>query len=865
MFSGDPRQKATFYALRRYAAHHLSFLFKFFVVALTFVSGVGAKAASLQWDANGAAPGTGGSGTWNTSSALWFNGSIFQNWSNATLDDAAFGGTAGTVTLGVPITAHSLTFDTSGYTVTGSTLTLAGASPSIAVVLAGSATVGSVVAGAGGLTQTGPGTLILTGTNTYTGGTTISAGTLQVGAGGTTGSIVGDVIDNGVLAFNRSNALTYAGVISGTGSLTQAGTGTTTLTGANTYTGGTTISAGTLQVGAGGTTGSILGNVLDNGVLAFNRSDATTFNGVISGTGSVTKSGAGTQTFTGDNTYTGTTTISAGTLQLGNGGTTGSIAGNIVDNSALVINRSNALTLAGVISGTGSLTQAGTGGTTTLTGANTYTGGTTISAGTLQVGADANLGNAAGAITFAGGTLQYLASFASNRTITLNAGGGTIDTNGNIATLSGIIGGPGGLTKSGAGTLVLSNANTYSGGTTLAAGTLRLENNRALGTGALTTTGSVVDYASGIAIANSFVVNSNATQIQVTTGSAIQAGVISELNGPRPIEKIGAGTLVLTAANTYAGPTTITGGTLQIGNGSSSGSLVGNIINNATFVINRSDNYIFDNVISGTGAFQQNGNGATMLTAINSYVGSTTVNSGALIVNGSIASSNLTTVNAGAALGGSGTVGSTTIATGGTFAPGPTGAPGTMAVSGNLAFQSGARYVVQVNPTTASTTNVSGTASLAGTVQANFLAGSFVERSYTILTAGGGRIGTFDGLTTPGLPASFGTSLNYTGNTAVLNLTAQLVPPPNPPPTPPGPPGPPTPAVPPPPTFTVNQLNVGNTIDNFFNNGGALPSAFVPLFGLSGNNLTHALDQLSGEAATGTQRAASSSPTSSST
>ena len=409
--------------------------------------------------------------------------------------------------------------------------------------------------------------------------------------------------------------------------------------------------------------------------LVINRSNAVTLAGVISGTGSLTQAGTGTPTLTGTNTYTGGTTISAGTLQLGNGGTTGSIAGNIVDNSALVINRSNAVTLAGVISGTGSLTQAGTG-TTTLTGANTYTGGTTISAGTLQVGADANLGNAAGAITFAGGTLQYLASFASNRTITLNAGGGTIDTNGNIATLSGIIGGPGGLTKSGAGTLVLSNANTYSGGTTLAAGTLRLENNRALGTGALTTTGSVVDYASGIAIANPIVVNSNATQIQVTAGSAIQAGVISELNGPRPIEKIGAGTLVLTAANTYAGPTTITGGTLQIGNGSSSGSLAGNVINNATFVINRSDNYVFDNVISGTGAFQQNGNGATMLTAVNSYVGSTTVNSGALIVNGSIASSNLTTVNAGAALGGSGTVGSTTIATGGTFAPGPTRSAG---------------------------------------------------------------------------------------------------------------------------------------------------------------------------------------------
>ena len=95
------------------------------------------------------------------------------------------------------------------------------------------------------------------------------------------------------------------------------------LTGANTYTGATTISAGTLPLGNGGTTGSVAGNIVDNSALVFNRSDALTYAGLISGAGAVTKIGAGTLSLTGDNTYTGATTISAGTLRLGNGGTTG--------------------------------------------------------------------------------------------------------------------------------------------------------------------------------------------------------------------------------------------------------------------------------------------------------------------------------------------------------------------------------------------------------------------------------------------------------------------------------------------------------------------------------------------------------------
>jgi autotransporter-associated beta strand protein len=268
------------------------------------------------------------------------------------------------------------------------------------------------------------------------------------------------------------------------------------------------------------------------------------------------------------------------------------------------------------------------------------------------------------------------------------------------------------------------------------------------------------------------------------------------------------------------------------------------------------------------GSLVKVGSGALTLSGVNAYTGPTTVNAGALIVNGSIASSSLTTVNSGAALSGSGTVGSTTINASGFLVPGPVGTPGSMSVAGNLAFQSGAFYVVQVNPTTASTTNVSGTASLAGTVGAIFFAGTYMAHSYPILTAGGGVSGTFNNLLTVGLPTDFQASLSYTANTALLNLRAQLVPEPTPtPPTPPtSPPIPPVLGLPPlaqqptPPTplpvFTVNELNVGHAIDNFFNNGGALPPAFVSLFNLTGSNLTTALDQLSGEAATGAQKVA---------
>jgi len=361
----------------------------------------------------------GGSGTWNNVATNWTNVDATANaaWNKGF---AIFGGTAGTVTLGDNINFGGMQFMTDGYIIAapGAQTLIAATSTIIRVDPGVTATISAPIvdgSSAADVTKTDQGTLILTGTNTYTGGTTISTGTLQLGNGGTTGSIVGNVADNGILAFNRSDSVTFGGAISGTGSVTQVGTGTTILTGNNSYTGGTIISAGTLEAGSAAafslnsefTVNSILdlhgfnstigslsgtGTVLNNGstaaaLTACNDNASSTFSGVLeNGTSALqlTKSGTGVLTLTGNNTYSGGTTVSAGTLQLGNGGTTGSVAGNVIDNGILAFNRSDSVTFNGVISGTGNVVKLGTG-TLTLPNTNTYTGSTAINSGSLIV------------------------------------------------------------------------------------------------------------------------------------------------------------------------------------------------------------------------------------------------------------------------------------------------------------------------------------------------------------------------------------------------------------------------------------------------------------------------------------------------
>ena len=407
-----------------------------------------------------------GSGAIDPTSTFRFSGTSTVPGTPATLSsDRAIGNlevTSGALRLGATFTSmqhvrvsggsldllsKSLTVPSvqlTGGTITTGTLTSSGPFD----VQAG--TLAATLLGSGTLTKSGPGLVVLSGANEYTGGTTIDSGTLQIGAGGATGSITGNVaVNGGVLAFSRSDSITFGGGITGAGGIAVLGSGTTTLTGANDFSGGTTLSGGVLGLGSAGAIGSSGTIGFAGGTLqasAANTTDysarfstaagqqyslATNGQSVSLGTalgsdgGSLTKNGLGTLTLLQDATFAGTTTVNNGTLALGDGGSAGSVAGPIAlaNAASLVVNRSNDLTLGGVISGTGSLTKQGAG-MLTLTAANTFVGTTTISAGTIALSGGNNRLATSGTVNFAGnaglavGGSQSLASLTLANDVT---------------------------------------------------------------------------------------------------------------------------------------------------------------------------------------------------------------------------------------------------------------------------------------------------------------------------------------------------------------------------------------------------------------------------------------------------------------
>ena len=540
----------------------------------------------------------------------------------------------------------------------------------------GSLTVGGAISGSGTLTQQGPGTLILTGNSSYSGLTTISAGTLQIGAGGTAGTLgPNNVVDNGSLVFNRAGSLTIGGTISGSGTLSQQGPGTLILTGNNTYGGSTTIGGGVLQIGNGdgnGTLGS--GSVTDNATLAFDRSDNVTLSNAISGSGGLSQEGGGTLILPGANTFSGVTRIGSGVLVLENGlalqqstldldaadagsldfgmlssavlgGLSGSrslvLQNDDADPVALSVGGNNGNTVyGGVLSGSAGLTKVGTG-TLALTGANAYTGGTTIDAGTLSFASGALAGT--GTITFGGGALQWYgvnSDDVSGQIAPIAAGMTAIlDTNGNDVTLATGLTGAGELTKVGDGTLALTGANAYTGGTVIDAGTLSFASGALAGTGTITFGGGALQW---------YGVNSDDVSSQIAPVAAGVAAILDTngndvtlatgLTGAGGLTKLGGGTLILTAANTYSGLTTISTGALQVGAGGTSGTLsADDVLDDATLVFDHSDTLTVSNVISGSGGLVQQGPGNLIVLGTNSFSGPTRIAAGTLSLNNILA------------------------------------------------------------------------------------------------------------------------------------------------------------------------------------------------------------------------------------
>ena len=392
----------------------------------------------------------------NTTGSIALAGSAFSIGTNGI---ANLSGNAHTISNNVSL-AGNATFNAAS-----NNLTFAGnvtnAGSRLTVDGAGNTTIGGVVSGSGGLTKTGTGTLVLSGANTYEGGTLVSAGQLS----GDSASIQGNVTNNASLVFNQTTTGTYAGVISGSGSLTKNAAGVLTLSGSNTYTGGTTVNAGTLALGAanrladsgavtvnagsfdlGGfsdTVGAVTlaGGSIANGTLTGSSYDLRggDVSAQLAGSGVLTKTGAGTVTLSGANTYTGGTTVSAGTLQVGNGGTSGSLgSGAVTNNAAMIFNRSDDATVANLISGTGSVVKTGAGNMT-LSAISTYSGTTRVAGGGIIINgsiADSAVTVESGGLLGGSGTVGSLI-VQSGGTVSPGNSPGTLNITGDIDWLGG--------------------------------------------------------------------------------------------------------------------------------------------------------------------------------------------------------------------------------------------------------------------------------------------------------------------------------------------------------------------------------------------------------------------------------------------
>jgi T5SS/PEP-CTERM-associated repeat protein len=632
----------------------------------------------------------------------------------------------------------------------------------------------------------------------------------------------------------------------GTGALTiQNGGAVSSDIGVVGYNAGST---GTVTVGAGSSwtnTGNLYAGHSGTGTLTIQNGGAASNNigyiGVAAGAiGTVTVDGTGSSWTNGGVLYAGYS--GTGTLTIQNGGTVSNTAGYLGYNAGAT----GTVTVDGVGSswtnsgdlfvgnqGTGTLTIQNGG---TVSSADLYVGNE--GAGTLTIQNGSTVSNAYGLIGYFAGSTGAVTvdgtgsswTNTGNLSVGLNGTGAlTIQNGGAVSNADGFIGhfagSTGTVTVDGAGSTWTSTGGLYVGNQST--GTLTIRNGAAVSNAngfigySAGSTGTVTVDGAGSSWTNAgdlYVGNSGTGTLTIQNG-----GTVSASNG------IIAGTLNIGAASGQAAAAPGTLNTASVAFGAGAGLIVFN---------HTAANYAFNPVISGAGSVTVEA-GTTILSGTNTYTGATTVNGGTLSVNGSIASSVLSTVNSGGTLGGTGTVGATTINAGGALAPG--NSIGTLSVQGNLTFNAGGAYTVEVSPTAADRTNVSGTATLTGaTVNAIALPGSFTTRTYTIINATGGITGTFAGVTASGTFSPTRPTLSYDANNVYLVLVAGLIELPQ--------------------TASGNQSSVAGAINRFVESGGTPPAGFDALLNMSAAQQSNALSQVSGQPGASSAQSGSAAP-----
>ncbi|MDZ7617585.1 MAG: autotransporter-associated beta strand repeat-containing protein, partial [Patescibacteria group bacterium] len=630
-----------------------------FTVGAPLLPSQWSRAATVTWDADtGVAGAQDGSGNWDTATANWINAGANGIWTAG--DDAVFGvGGAGaaTVTLTEAISAGALTFNAGAtYTVAGSTLTRTGS----ITVNAAEARIDSVIAGAGSHKH-GSGRLILTGENTMTGsafdirggvvnlqnskalgtydychvyettaalevqgGITVTNGLYIKGAGadalGSLRSVSGNNTwagfvrqhsgqPNASIGVDSGSTLTITGVIqphdTSSGTLTKVGGGLLVLTNNNTYAGATVVAAGVVNVRHNNALGTTVGGT------TVNSGAALEVQGGITVAESLTISGSGIG--------------SAGVLRNVSGNNVWN--GNIVQDAARIGVDAGMLTINGQISGAGTLQKTGAG-TLVLTGNNTYSATTDVVQGTLNIRHNNALGASSychvmdeatlalqGGISVARDLYVGNASAASTTVSLRNVSGDNtwsgwvrlhedhshaiVGVDGGTLTIAGVIepheGSTGSLTKVGTGTLILTNANTYTGPTTIAVGVVNVRNNNALGATVAGTTvdsGAALQVQGSVTVAESLSISGggigssgalrsmsgdnvwNGNIVESTARIGVDSGTLTingVISGSGTFVKTGLGKLVLTSNNTYSATTDVAQGVLNIRHGNALG------------------------------------------------------------------------------------------------------------------------------------------------------------------------------------------------------------------------------------------------------------------------------------------------------